>query len=867
MSHPFGDLLSQHIHRKHGLSQARLAAGILQDPSTIGKMCKGERLTGPQARERVLAIISWLHGQAALTSSEEANALLIAAGMAPLRDGEPADRPLMPQLRPPMSERTTTTAPFLSVARKTNLPAPLTSFVGREPELVEITARITTQRLVTLTGVGGVGKTRTALEVVRRLIEQDDSNQPAFADGVWFVALQAVDAPARMVADIADAIRCPPPGAADAREHLLAYLRTRRLLLVLDNFEHLRDGADLLPAILAAAPQAKLLVTSRAALNLEEEWRYPLSGLSLDTGDGAGEAAPSSAARLFVARARRVAPAFELAAERAGVERICRLVEGIPLAIELAATWTRVLSCAVIADEIVSNAALLTSDMRNAPDRHRSMGAVFDHSWALLSQEERRVFARLAIFRGGFTHQAAAAVAGASLPLLSALIDKSLLRSDETGRFSVHELLRQYAQEQLERDAEDVHHTCDLHSAYYASFLEARAEAITRAMQQRILREVAAELHNIRAAWSWAVRQLHVGYIQRAAYTLYQFIDFRGPYREGEELFEQAIAALETIERSQQNDSVLAVLCALCGWNYIRTGEYAKSAAVFERSRALFAAMNAAPPAGFGTDPLMGLALLATVRGDYAGAIALAEAACAQAEDRNDLDNLQIGNYVQASAYCSLGQYSAAQEQAMRAYRLASTDYNQAMMAYILVVLGDVARAEGQLETAEHHYQHCHELQSKLANVEGMAVARVRLAELASSQRDYDRAAIFFEQSIALYQTIHDPGGLAKSLLGLGDVALARGNDAHACNCFRESLKLAMEIRWLPLILLQFTAIGELLYRCGDLQLARTSWAVVASHPAAESTMQTRARTNLVLASAHAALQHAALEDHPQDPS
>jgi hypothetical protein len=164
MSHPFGDLLSQHIHRKHGLSQARLAAGILQDPSTIGKMCKGERLTGPQARERVLAIISWLHGQAALTSSEEANALLIAAGMAPLRDGEPADRPLMPQLRPPMSERTTTTAPFLSVARKTNLPAPLTTFVGRAQDIATVTRAIAAHRLVTLTGAGGIGKTRLAVE-------------------------------------------------------------------------------------------------------------------------------------------------------------------------------------------------------------------------------------------------------------------------------------------------------------------------------------------------------------------------------------------------------------------------------------------------------------------------------------------------------------------------------------------------------------------------------------------------------------------------------------------------------------------------------------------------------------------------------
>lgn len=863
MSHPFGDLLSQHLHRKHGLSQARLAAGIGQDPSIIGKMCKGERLTGAQARGRVLAIIGWLHSQAVLATTPEANGLLAAAGMFPLHESEPAERDLLRELRVAENAFVSQTVP---PTRRTNLPAPATSFIGRTQELAEVAQSIMTHRLVTLTGAGGIGKTRIALEVARRWVESDEESHPTFPDGVWFVGLEAVAAPERMASAIADAVQCPPPGAADVREHLLAHLHPRCLLLVLDNFEHLRDGADLLPAILAMAPQVKLLVTSREALNLEQEWRYPLGGLGLVARKVAGEDAPSSAARLFVERARCVLPAFNSTTERAAVERICQLVEGIPLAIELAAVWIRVLSCKAIADEIVSNLAFLTSDMRNIPARHRSMQAVFEHSWARLSQEEQQVFARLSVFHGSFSRSAAEAVAGATLSLLSALIDKSLLRYEDSDRFSVHELLRQYAQGRLERNAEDVRRTRDLHSAHYAGFLEARGDAITGAMQQRILREVASELHNIRAAWSWAVRQLHVGYIQRAAYTLYQFNDLRGPYHEGEELFEQAIAALETVESNHQNDIVLAVLCALCGWIYIRTGEYEKSAAVFERSRALFAAINAAPPAGFGTDPLMGLALLATVRGDYVGAIALAEAACVEAAGRNDTDNLQIGNYVQASAYCSLGQYPAAQEQAARAYRLASTDCNQAMMAYILVVLGDIARAEGQLETAQHHYQRCHGLHSQLDNVEGMALALVRLAELASSQRDYSKAAMFFEQSIALYHTIHDPGGLAKSLMGLGDMALALGNNAHACDCFQESLKLAVEIRWLPLVLLQFTAIGELLYRYGDLQLARTIWKMVADHPAAETTMQTRARADLTLVSAHTDLRQAALEEDVQTP-
>ena len=306
-------------------------------------------------------------------------------------------------------------------AAPSNLPLLFTSFIGRENELNTLGSVLAgpTCRLITVTGPGGIGKTRIALELAQRLLERDRSQPPAFPDGVWFAALHDVDSPLRIASAIANAIRCPPPGAADVQEHLLAYLHSRQLLLVLDNFEHLHNGADLLTAILTVAPQAKLLVTSREALNLEQEWRYPLEGLPVHGGDATDEAAQSSAASLFEERARRVFPAFDLAAERDAVQRICRLVEGIPLAIELAATWTRVLSCAVIGDEIVSNLAFLTSAMRNASDRHRSMQAVFDRSWELLSQEERGVLARLSVFRGGFQRRAAEQVAGATLPLLT----------------------------------------------------------------------------------------------------------------------------------------------------------------------------------------------------------------------------------------------------------------------------------------------------------------------------------------------------------------------------------------------------------------------------------------------------------------
>ena len=343
-----------------------------------------------------------------------------------------------------------------------------------------------------------------------------------------------------------------------------------------------RDWADLLTAILTAAPQVKLLVTSQEALHLEQEWRYPLDGLPLHTDGDTDAAAQSGAARLFVERARRVFPAFDFAAERDAVERICQLVEGIPLAIELAAAWTRMLSCTVIADEIVRNLAFLTSDMRNVPERHRSMQAVFDRSWELLSQEERQVFARLSVFRGGFQRHAAEQVAGATLPILAALADKSLLRWEPGDRYRMHELLRQYAAERLEQSPGEAADAYARHCTAYADFLDQRAEDINGRRQRQALAEIASELENVRAAWQYALHHRRIPELQRAAYPFYLFHDFRSRYREGADLFEQATQQLDKLLGSRsptiEVGPTLAELLVCLGWLSIRLGESATSA-------------------------------------------------------------------------------------------------------------------------------------------------------------------------------------------------------------------------------------------------------------------------------------------------
>ena len=439
------------------------------------------------------------------------------------------------------------------------LPTHLTSFVGRDKEITEITDLLAAPgcRLLTLVGPGGIGKTRLAVEAAVRM-------EQTFPDGIVFIALQPVPDVEGLAAAVATTLGLPLTGQQELRAHIYEYLRARRLLLILDNFEHLVDGSDLVTGMLQAASQVRCLVTSREALNLQEEWLYPLDGLDVPTEPFAASLASTGAVQLFVERAQRVNRAFGLPAEQDAVARICRLVEGMPLAIELAATWTKTLSCAVIADEIAQNIALLTTSLRNIPERHRSVRAAFDQSWTRLMDVERAVFTRLALFRGSFTLDAAIQVGGASPPILATLVDTSFVRRTSDGRYHLHELLRQYAEERLREAPEAFARTMEAHQRYYIRFLSERLQGSIGAGQAEVTREVAAEIDNIRAAWRQAAAQGDVEAIQQAVQTLSVFVFARGLYQDGVTACELAIQSLRTAPVSPARDHTLAdVLCAL----------------------------------------------------------------------------------------------------------------------------------------------------------------------------------------------------------------------------------------------------------------------------------------------------------------
>lgn len=388
-----------------------------------------------------------------------------------------------------------------SPRRAGQLPPQPTPFVGRQTELAHLAQLLADPRcrLVTVVGPGGVGKTSLALQAA-------NGHVPVFRHGAAFVPLAAITDPMLIPFAITQSLHIPLNTIQPRHAQLLHYVQDKELLLLLDNVEQLSHDVTFLREVLAAGPQVKLLVTSRQRLNLQEEWVFDLQGLPLPDDHPLEQVEENSAAALFWQAARRHDTAFKPGEpDRAAIVRICRLVDGMPLALELAAAWVRLLSCTEIGDEIEKNLDFLTTSQQNVPDRHRSIRAVFDQSWQLLTQPEQAVFSHLSLFRGGFDREAAEQVAKATLPLLAALLDKSLIRRLDNGRYDVHELVRQYAAARLAADPKRQAAAQARLAAYYLALAEMGSLHLTGADQQTWLERLEREYDNLRTVLAWAL--------------------------------------------------------------------------------------------------------------------------------------------------------------------------------------------------------------------------------------------------------------------------------------------------------------------------------------------------------------------------
>ena len=426
-----------------------------------------------------------------------------------------------------------------------SLSVPDGSLVGRMQECDAITRyfKDENRRLVTLAGMGGIGKTSIARKVAKIL-------GPYFAHGSVFVPLAPIASVDLLVPALSSAVGYTFYDGETPKVQLLKFLIRREQLLILDNFEHLMDGAGLLAEILQAAPGVRLLVTSRERLNLREEWVLDVHGLDYRHTDAFVEEI-TDAMQLFLVCARRVKANFRITeTNKTDILRICQLVEGVPLAIELAAAWVRFLSCQAIGDEIEKSLDFLTTRLRDTPQKHRSIRMVFAHSYDLLTADEQQMFNKLTVFSGGFQREAATAVAGADLASLADLVDKSLLRMDSQGRYDMHELLRQFGNEKLKSSGIG-EQTLEAHSAYFAEFMDSRCDDLKGRRQLDAISEIKIDFENVRTAWNWATDHKSEIMLMQMIESLWVFCECTERHPERTALFHYAEQRFATINDAE----------------------------------------------------------------------------------------------------------------------------------------------------------------------------------------------------------------------------------------------------------------------------------------------------------------------------
>jgi len=691
-----------------------------------------------------------------------------------------------------------------------HLPQPPTQFLGREAEIKVLVARLQEPdcRLLTLIGPGGIGKTRLALEVARQFV--DFASDAPFPEGLFFVGLMAVDSAAGMIATIAEAIGFAFYNNTPPQQQLFNYLKPRKLLLILDNFEHLPQAAGALVAeLLAAAPGIKLLVTSREALPLQAAYFHAVQGLAYPPRAGVMNHAPTGdiatdAVRLFAQSAQRHQATFALAQNLDAVVAICRLVDGLPLALELAAAWLKSLSCAQIAQELEKGVALLHSNLLDIPERHRNMQMVFEQTWQRLTDLEVAVMQCLAVFRGGFTLTAAEQVAQASIHTLAALAEKALIRLDEAGRYQVHELLRQFAYEKLAANSDRASATAAAHANFFLNLAIQLKPSLADRRQQAALAIMQADIDNLRVAWLWAMQKPKLPGIALALDSIYEFFLFTCRYSEGKELFANSAALLEDTQTATQCATRAAVFA-------YHLGEYAQPSRHFQ---ALLAAERSeqAPH---------DLAIAHKILGQIAGWQGLhAEAeqhlhesvACYQA--LGDLSSMAVVLHDMAEMQAHAGAFQRAADYAQACLDIGVQLGRDDLIGNGHGTVGYAHKALGHFKLALEHHQQARLYSAKAGNrlAYALALGGVGYQLWLQHKKQWTQGFALIQQSLAICREIGHFVHIVTRLYSLADACIHGQRYMEAIPFAQECVQIASEAHFDRAICFGLLTLAEIYF-------------------------------------------------------
>ena len=726
----------------------------------------------------------------------------------------------------PSAPPSTTHAP--SSVRPSALPTPMGPLVGREDELALAGLHLADPhcRMLTLVGPGGTGKTRLAVEVAheqRRL-----GHNP---DGVCFVPLDAVADAALIPLRIADALELGMQGQDDPLTQVLHYIGDRRLLLVLDNYEHLMEGAEIPSSLAHACPNLKIIVTSRERLNLHEEWVLPLGGLQTPPQGPVDPrvAETYEAVQLFLQRAKRANMRFAVESEDLPhICTVCHLVGGSPLGLEMAAAWTKMVSCEEIAREIRTNLDFLESSGRNVSERHRSLRATFEYSWVLLSRPEQEVLTRLSVFRGGFGKEAARDVAGANLQLLASLVDKSLLDALPAGRYDFHPLIHQYAEEKLIENPGEIASVEERHGRYYHQFLHGQLDELRGSQQAQVHEAIGVEFENVRKAWQWAVDGRRLDQLSKSLKPLDVFLDNKGRHREAAEIMNRASSALD--DGDPANHEILGELLASEAFANWRFGRGAEARARAERSVALLRPSRHRSLAG----ALNTLGAVAWGEGDFQQAKNAWEEVLEVVEKDGDRWNLAsiLGNL--ATAEEQLGESAKAKQRFMEALAIYRELDSPAGIATVLHNLSVFALDEGDLEQAQKLTEEAVRLARDNDLVVHLPILLQGMGTVLMARERYAEVEPHYLEALALTRQSGEKHAESWLLAGLGSLKTLQGEYQEAREYFATVLHLAWSTGYQSIALRCLVGIAYLQLRTGDDALsAMTYLHHVRHHPAA----------------------------------